>query len=145
MSCALIIFTEKFWTAVSRVNANAGNFSSIMKEKLAYDDQVKLNYGFQAMNPVWKDTKNMSSHNGLKTATTASGFTVTLFSEDVVCRRNCTEQLQSQYYVWHKLVNKRIQSKTNNSEKANLWLLRKDWATITTNTTGVQWLQEISH
>ena len=121
--------------------------SKEMRKKLEYDDQVKLNYALKSMNPVWKAVPSREnvplSHDQIKRATTAGGFTVTLFSEDMVCRRNCTEQRLSQYYVWHKVSRKRIESKTNSSGQVKLWFLRKDW-NITSNATGELWLQMIS-
>ena len=132
--------TETFWRFVSKVSAEG---SPIAPEKsarqLKFDDQVILNYALLTMEPVWStDEKCMR-------ATTDVGFTVTLVSEEMICRRNCTMKLQSQYYVWHKPCKKNKTSKTARSDRANLWILRKDWTTRnSSNATGKQWLREIS-
>lgn len=119
------------------------------ERKLAYDDQMRLNYALKQMNPVWEDASGRTGttldKKSTLTAHTASGFTVTLLPVENICRRQCNEKLQSQYYVWHKLIRKNISSKTTNTGKAKLWHLRKDWeTTFNSSATGVQWLREIS-
>ena len=131
-------FTEKYWRTIS----------SISKErKLAYDDQMRLNYALKQMNPVWEDASGRTGTglNKKETLTAhASGFTVTLLPAEIICRAQCNETLQSQYYVWHKLTRKNIQSKMTNTGQARLWYLRKDWETFNSSVSGVEWLKEIS-
>ena len=120
------------------------------EKKLAYDDQMRLNYALKGMNPVWEDASGRTGTNLNKlttlTARTAGGFTVTLLPAEVICRSQCNERLQSQYYVWHKLTRKNISSKTTNTGQAKLWYLRKDWEALSHNSSasGVQWLKEIT-
>ena len=113
-----------------------------------YDDQVKLNYALAAMDPVWEvisTREKFLTNDKIQRGTTSSGFTVSLLSEDMICRKQCNAQLRSQYYVWHKLGKKRIESKTSNSEQIKLWFLRRDWENFkNTNATGEQWLKVIS-
>jgi hypothetical protein len=122
---------------------------STERKSVAYDDQVRLNYALKQMNPVWEDasgrTGNALNKKSTLTAHTASRFTVTLLPAEIICRGQCNEKLQSQYYVWHKLTRKNISSKTTDSGKAKLWHLRKDWeTTLNSSASGVQWLKEIS-
>ena len=116
-------------------------------KKAASDDQVRLNYALKIMNPVWRDSNGRTAPT-LNTKATltahASGFTVTLLPAEIICRSQCREQLQSHYYVWHKLTSKNIHSKTTNTGQARLWFLRKDWETCNSSASGVQWLEAIS-
>ena len=106
------------------------------------DDQVLLNYALLAMHPVWREISSRHAHDKLKVGTTPSGFTVTLFPEDIICRNHCSEKLLSQYYIWHRRSHKDIASKSSNT---TLWFLKVDWAYHnTSNATGEQWLKEIS-
>ena len=130
---------------VSRVNGRRLTFSARTRARFQFDDQLRLNYGFDAMDPVWKDKSRGNGLEKFNFATTVSGFTVTMFSEEVICRNNCSEQLQSQYYVWHKPSSKNVQSKINISKQFKLWFLRKDWEALTSGATGEQWLKEIYH
>lgn len=115
---------------------------------MAYDDQVRLNYALKQMSPIWEDSSGRTGTSLNKRATLtayASGFTVTLLPAEIICRAQCKEKLQSQYYVWHKLTSKNIHSKTANTGQARLWFLRKDWETFNNSgSNGVQWLKEIS-
>ena len=129
---------------VSRVlNGRRLTFPAITRKHFQYDDQLRLNYALDAMDPIWKVKSRANGLEKLKFATTVSGFTVTMFSEEMICRINCSEQLQSQYYVWHKPSRKSVLSKTNISEQFKLWFLRRDWEALTSNATGEQWLKEI--
>ena len=124
--------------------------SSVSTERrLAYDDQMRLNYALKQMNPVWEDASGGTGAGLDKkltlTARAASGFTLTLLSAEIICRAQCNKKLQSQYYVWHKLTRKNIQSKTSNAGQARLWYLRKDWKIFNSSHTGVQWLKGISY
>ena len=117
------------------------------ERKLAYDDQVRLNYALKLLNPIWhgSDGKPVNSRNKKTTLTAhASGFTVTLLPAEVICRSECKEELQSHYYVWHKLTGRNLQSKTAKTGNARLWYLKKDWETLDSKASGVQWLKEIS-
>ena len=118
------------------------------KWKLAYDDQVRLNYALEQMNPVWEDASGRTG-TGLNKKETlighASGFTVTLLPAEIICRAQCNEKLQSQYYMWHKVIRKNIHSKTTKTGQARLWYLRKDWKMFNSSASGVQWLTEISY
>ena len=115
-----------------------------MRKYLRFDDQVLLNYALLAMHPVWRESgpKHTADEKQNLKGTTSSGFTVTLFSEDTICRKSCNETLLSQYYIWHERSHKNIESKTSNTK---LWFLKVDWAYHnTSNATGEQWLKEIS-
>ena len=119
-------------------------FPARTRERFQFDDQLRLNYAFDAMDPVWKEKTRENELEKCNYATTVSGFTVTTFSEQMICRINCSEQLQSQYYVWHKPSNKNVQSKINISKQFKLWFLRRDWETLTSSATGEQWLKDIA-
>lgn len=136
-----------YWRSVSKTNI-IDDVSKNIRRKMFFDDQVKLNYALAAMDPVWEDVstrEKFPSSDKIKRGTTSSGFTVTLLSEDTICRKQCSAQLLSKYYVWHKLGKKRIESKTSNSEQIKLWFLRRDWENFNnTNATGEHWLKVIS-
>ena len=129
---------------LSRVNGRRLTFPAKTRKRFKFDDQLRLNYALEAMDPVWKDKSRKNGLEKLKFATTVSGFTVTMFSEEMICRINCSEQLQSQCYVWHKPSSKNAQSKTNTSKQFNLWFLRRDWEALTNSSIGERWLKEIS-
>ena len=123
------------------------NAPEMSARKLTYDDQVLLNYGLLSMDPVWVDIvkESKDENSKLMRATTEAGFTVTLLSEEMICRRKCIMELQSCYYVWHKSGKKLKKNKEERSDAANLWFLRKDWTiSKNSNATGEQWLKEIS-
>ena len=132
-----------YWRVMSRVNGRRREFLPITRERFHYDDQLRMNYAFEAMHPKWKDDSGENKLAKLKFATTASGFSVTMLSEEMICRITCTEILQSKCYVWHKPSSKSAESKTDTSEQFKLWFLRRDWANLTSNATGEQWLKEI--
>ena len=115
---------------------------------MTYDDQLRLNYALKQMNPVWEDSNGKTGIGLNKKATLkarASGFTVILLPAEIICRAQCQERLQSQYYIWHKLTRKNIHSKTANTGQARLWYLRKDWEAFTNSSASEeQWLKEIS-
>ena len=117
--------------------------SAKMRKRFQFDDQLRMNYAFEAMDPMWKDESGENKLAELKFGTTASGFSVTMLSEEMICRCNCTENLQSKYYVWHKQSSKNVESKTNTSEQFKLWFLRKDWESWTSSSIGDKWLKEI--
>lgn len=84
-----------------------------------FDDQLRLNYALQAMDPDWEDTsrEDAITHDNPKRGTTATGFTVTLLPEDIICRSNCSKELQSHYHVWHSYTQgKALKHKTANLE-----------------------------
>ena len=141
MNC---ITTEIYWRVVSRVNGRRLTFSARTRKRFQFDDQLRLNYAFDAMDPVWKDKSRENGLEKFNIATTVSGFTVTMLSEEMICRINCSEQLQSQYYVWHKPSSKKAQSKISTSKQFKLWFLRGDWEALTSSATGEQWLTEIA-
>ena len=113
-----------------------------------FDDQLRLNYALQVMDPIWEhlSREKTATHDILRRATTASGFTVTLLSEDVVCRNNCSEELRSQYYVWHTNTHEKASgNKTLNFKRAQLWFLQTDWENCDSSALGEEWLKEISN
>ena len=136
---------EKYWRAMSRLSANSTDYTlnEKMKERISYDDQVRLNYALLMLNPVWEKRTREKTQDKLKRATTASGFTVTLLLNSIVCRVKCEKELQSKYYLWHQHAGSK-DSKSKKADKADLWFLRRNWESITTTATREQWLKEIS-
>ena len=129
---------------MSAVKANKIS-SEKMKEKIVYDDQARLNYALQSLHPVWKNTTRQTTLDPLKRATTASGFTVTLLLDSIICRKKCKKQLQSKYYLWHPHSGGHEHMKAKSADTANLWFVQPNWESLVTKSTGEQWLREISN
>ena len=125
--------TEVFWKTMSSVLPECTN------------DQAKLNYAISALHPDWGNTTSKSIMRDKWTATTPSGFNVTVLPARYVCRQDCSKKHTSEYYVWHK-GGRSSDGKMTTAQRGNLWFLRKDWETRTTNSsaTGEEWLREIS-
>lgn len=77
----------------------------------------------------------------------AHNFTVTILPEVYICRRECTMRKKKQniYYVWHN-GGKYSEGKIKYAKSNKLWYLREDWfqTAKTNNTTGIQWLIEMT-
>ena len=131
---------------MSKLSTNSTEFTlhRKLKEKIPYDDQARLNYALLTLNPVWKERRRESTQDKLKRATTASGFTVTLLLNSIVCRVKCEKELQSKYYLWHQHTGNQ-DNMSKKARRADLWFLRRNWESITTTATGEQWLREISN
>ena len=119
--------------------------SEKMKNKIVYDDQARLNYSLLSLHPVWKHSTRQKTLDPLKRATTASGFTVTLLLDSIICRRKCKKELQSNYYLWHPHSGNHEERKAEKADTADLWFVQPDWENRVTTSTGEQWLREISN
>ena len=108
------------------------------------DDQKRLNYVMSAMTITWdsKSVRAVESH-----AKGERGFKVTALSQLQVCRLGkCHARDVGHYYIWHKGGGKNRDSKIKTSSEIGSWYLKKDWESITRETTakGVEWLRKIS-
>ena len=124
---------ETFWKTISTVLPESMN------------DQAKLNYAISALHPDWGNTTSKSIMRNEWTATTPSGFNVTVLPAKYICRQACSKKHRSEYYVWHK-GGKSSDGKISTAQQVNLWFLRKDWEARTNNSsiTGKEWLKEIT-
>jgi hypothetical protein len=125
--------TETFWKTMSNVLPTCTN------------DQAKLNYAISALHPNWGNTTSKSIMRDEWTATTSSGFKVTVLPAKYICRQACSRKHRSEYYVWHK-GGKSSDGKMSTAQRGNLWFLRKDWEARTSNSSiiGEEWLKEIT-
>ena len=109
-----------------------------------YDDQVRLNFALLAMDPDWGHTRHLNIHDHKKVATTPSGLKVTILSSKLVCRHDCSTELNSSsHYIWHAHGSGK-DGKIHKEDKAGLWFLRDDWESLNSTATGEQWLRAIS-
>jgi hypothetical protein len=110
------------------------------------NDQIKLNYAISALHPDWGNTTSKSILTDEWTATTPSGFKVTVLPDKYICRQACSRKHRSEYYVWHKGGPTNSDWKMKYAQEGSSWFLRKDWETVTSNSsaTGEEWLKEIT-
>ena len=113
------------------------------EHRFEFNDQLRLNCALEVMNPVWKYEWREKTFEKMKLATTASGFSVTMLPEKMMCRVHCSKHFQWKYYVWHKPSSKHVESKTNSSEQFKLWFLKSDWENQSSSANGEQWLKDI--
>ena len=110
------------------------------------NDQIKLNHAILALHPDWGNTTSKSILTDEWTATTPSGFNVTVLPAKYICRHECSVEHRSEYYVWHKGGPTNSDGKRKYAVEGHSWFLRKDWQTLTRNSlaTGEEWLKEIT-
>lgn len=108
---------EKFWSN-----------SKLLKTKVQ-DDQVRINYILQESGIQWFVEKDCSdiSHCTV-TGSTKDGITVTLLSQDIICRQSC--QKDHDYYIWHGRAPRSSSSKEAKAREGGVWLLCEDWKRI---------------
>ena len=109
----LIVNLEKFWSN-----------SKFLRTKVQ-DNQVKINYILQESGIQWFVEKDCSdiSHCTV-TGSTKDGITVTLLSQDIICRQSC--QKDHDYYIWHRCASCSSSSKKAKA-RGGVWLLHEDW------------------
>ena len=130
--------TESLWESV--------------REYKSGDDQIKMNYGIDAMNIKWI-TKNLNHSNAsdslsiLWQAKGRDNLTLTLLPQRIACRqKGCIPEVVGQCYIWHHGKNKhKFKYMSGKAREDGLWKLRKDWSTVDEKSTrrGVSWLREM--
>ena len=128
----LIVNLEKIWSN-----------SKFLRTKVQ-DDQVRINYILQESGIQWFVEKDCSdiSHCTV-TGSTKDGITVTLLSQDIICRQSC--QKDYDYYIWHGCASCSSSSKEAKAREG-VWLLHEDWKRIlhSSSTTGQSLIGELT-
>ncbi len=90
------------------------------------DDQIRINYGFKALNISWIQNQSCLAHQE-KNECTAKGetdvdFSVTLVPQSVVCRSDCKSTSIDTYYIWHVRHGKAFKLSSS-----PMWFLKDNW------------------
>ena len=129
-------YVDQFWLRLKRVH---------YAMKFGVDDQYGINMALDRMGVKWNQM-----NNGYYEGHTTSGnttLTITVLPQSVICRKNCSNELLKQYYVWHKYVVEKVgMAKRASMIVDRVWILNDNWnASLTDGTLKAeQWLMNIT-
>lgn len=113
-SCYKLYLAELFWSIAHEIKPNV------------QDDQVKVNHILYHNNINWYTSPQCKDihHCTLTGVTTNITLTVTLLSQDIICR-SCDRN--GHYYVKHIASSRTSSSKESKAKKKGTWFLSKNW------------------
>ena len=114
------------------------------------NDQIRLNYGLQALDIQWERSRqdNIKLDSPALGHSSSSNLSVAVLPFSTICRFGCRADLRDKYYIWHKGGSRDKKSKMKGAKQGHTWFLKDRWSEIHSNMVidvkGTKWLKRIS-
>lgn len=110
------------------------------------DDQKRINFALYKSKLKWNSMPKDHQYQHASIGISDNGVRVAALPRKYICRKSCTIQPMSEFFIWHMSGGGHSASwKSKHDAKSQVWFLQQDYnkRTISSSVTGMKWLEQL--